>query len=57
MDTVCLLMRSAKKRQLELCMGLKEASKCQELVELERGAGVEREDPGDAAFGHGVGGL
>lgn len=41
--TVCLMMRSAKKRQLELCMGLTEASMCQELVELETGEGGQRE--------------
>jgi hypothetical protein len=43
MEAVCPLVRSTKKRQLELCMGLKEASKCRELVELERGQGGQRE--------------
>lgn len=52
MEAVCSLVRSAKKRQLELCMVFKEASKCQELVELERGQGGQREDPGDAGYGH-----
>lgn len=42
MDTVCLMIRSTKKRQLELCMGLMETSKWQELVELERGEGGQR---------------
>lgn len=37
------MMRSAKKRQLELCVGLTEASMCQELVELEMGEGGQRE--------------
>lgn len=36
---VYLLIGSVEKRQLELCVGLNEASKCQELVELERGEG------------------
>lgn len=38
-----LLVASSEERQLELCVGLKEASKCQELVELERGRAGPRE--------------
>lgn len=38
-----LLVASSEERQLELCVGLKEASKCQELVELERGRTGPRE--------------
>lgn len=38
-----LLVASSEERQLELYVGLKEASKCQELVELERGRAGPRE--------------
>lgn len=56
-----LLVASSEERQLELYVGLKEASKCQELVELERGrAGPrerEREEPrGVPGYGHSMGG-
>lgn len=41
--TVYLLVSNSEEKQLELCVGLKEASKCQELGEMEGRA--QREEP------------
>lgn len=49
--TVYLLMANSEERQLELCVGLKEASKCQELGERE--GRTERKEPRRAP-GYGI---
>lgn len=53
--TVYQLVASFEEKQLELCVGLKEASKCQELGERE--GRTQREEPrGAPGYGHSMGG-
>lgn len=50
-----LLVSSSEEKQLELCVGLKEASKYQELGEME--GRTHREEPrGAPGYGHSMGG-